>query len=333
MSNNKTPPPVDWAAIARQQGQQQQQLLEQQTRANRPNQRTPFGYVDWTQGQDGQWSQDVGFTGPWAGLAGNLQDQAAQNLGTPFDWGALPQAGTGDEARQQAIDAYYGQATSRLDPMWQQREQAMQSQLLNQGLDPTSEAYRTAMSDFGMQRNDAYGSAMNSAIGAGMDAGNSVFQNNMLARQMALSEGLQQRNQPMADLGSLMGFMGGGGGFNAAGMGQAPDMMGAAQLGNADQWHRYDSQLQRQMQLISALASMMSSGASMSDARAKTDIVRLPFEAMPGVPFAVWKWKPEFKDCGPEFGVIAQDLEAVAPHFVNIRDDGMRVVDYSFLLG
>jgi hypothetical protein len=50
----------------------------------------------------------------------------------------------------------------------------------------------------------------------------------------------------------------------------------------------------------------------MSDARMKKDIVRLSTEYMPGVPLATWTWPTG----EPGFGVIAQDLELVAPERV-----------------
>lgn len=106
---------------------------------------------------------------------------------------------TGDSARQQAIDSAYGQATSRLDPQWDKRMEAQRTQLLNQGLDPTSEAGRNAMSELGQQRNDAYGSAMNSAIAQGTAAGDSAFKNNQQAlnmplQQMAMIKALSQQS-------------------------------------------------------------------------------------------------------------------------------------------
>lgn len=53
-------------------------------------------------------------------------------------------------------------------------------------------------------------------------------------------------------------------------------------------------------------------GPTMSDARMKRDIVRLDAEYMPGVPLATWTWPTG----EPGFGVIAQDLELVAPERV-----------------
>lgn len=104
---------------------------------------------------------------------------------------------TGDAARQQAIDSAYQQSTSRLDPQWDRRESALRVQLANQGLDPSSEASARAMQEFGQQRNDAYGSAMSSAINQGTLAGSALFNQNLQA-QMA----------PYTQLNSLAGLLG-----------------------------------------------------------------------------------------------------------------------------
>jgi hypothetical protein len=178
--------------------------------ASRPDVNGPFGNTDWTKNADGTWSMSQGFNGLLGGAAQGLQGQLAESLSSPFM--------TGDQARQQAIDSAYGQAKSRLDPMFQQREDAMKSQLVNQGLDPTSEAYANALENFGRERNDAYSSAMNGAIGQGTMAGQAVFGQNMQARQA-----------PLQSLLSMQGLLPGapqGGGGNYVGALQASNAYG-----------------------------------------------------------------------------------------------------------
>lgn len=190
-------------------GEQAQKDFQQGAQANRPNQTNAFGSsVNWSQGPDGQWNQSQSFGGPLAGAVGGLQQQAADAYGKPMDWSQFGQLGNGDQARDQAISAAYGQATSRLNPQWEQRSQLQASQLANQGLDPNSQAYRNQMQAFGQQQNDAYGSAMNSAIMQGQAAGDSVFRNNMASRNQAITEALRQRGMAAGDLQGLAGFLG-----------------------------------------------------------------------------------------------------------------------------
>jgi hypothetical protein len=189
-------------------GDAAQKDFQQGAQANRPNQSNAFGSsVNWSQGPDGQWNQSQSFGGPLGGAAAGLQQQAADSYGKPMDWSQFGQLGNGDQARDQAITAAYGQATSRLNPQWEQRGQQMASTLANQGLDPNSQAYRNAMQSFGQQQNDAYGSAMNSAIGMGQAAGDSVFRNNLASRGQAISEALKARGLAAEELGGLGGFL------------------------------------------------------------------------------------------------------------------------------
>jgi hypothetical protein len=68
---------------------------------------------------------------------------------------------------------------------------------------------------------------------------------------------------------------------------------------------------------------------SRSDESLKTEIERLDVDALPGVPWARWKWKD---GSGEGVGVIAQDLEKVRPDLVSMHPDGYRMVDYGGLL-
>jgi hypothetical protein len=88
------------------------------------------------------------------------------------------QTGTGydpNELRQQAEDAMYSQATSRLDPEWNQRQSDMEAQLAAQGLRPGDAAYDQQMQNFNRSRNDAYNQAKWSASEAGRAEANQLF--------------------------------------------------------------------------------------------------------------------------------------------------------------
>ena len=74
------------------------------------------------------------------------------------------QVQTGQQYYQPAQDAYYKQATSRLDPQWQSQQAQMETQLENMGHTRGSAAWNSEMQRFGQQRNDAYNTAQNQAI-------------------------------------------------------------------------------------------------------------------------------------------------------------------------
>lgn len=191
--------PVDWKGL---QGSITD-AASKQTAANRLNTSNPFSSQ--TFNADG--STSTQFSGGLQNAANGLQQQAG-NLSQPMDWSRFGTVGNGDQARQQAVDASYNQSTSRLDPQWDRRMEQNRTQLLNQGLDPGSEAAKNSMQDLSFARNDAYGSAMNNAQMMGQQAGDSVFRNNLAAQQNSISNALRERGMPMQEMQQLMQLTG-----------------------------------------------------------------------------------------------------------------------------
>lgn len=329
---NGAPAPQDYQGLAQQQAQQQNAMLGQQTQANRPNQTNAFGVSsNWSQGPDGQWSQSTQFGGPLGGLNQSLQQQAAAAMGTPFSLEGLPGQVSGQEARDQAISSAYGQATSRLDPQFQQREDALRTRLLNQGLAEGSEAYNNALQRFSQERNDAYGGAMANAIGQGTTAGNALFNQGMASRQQALAELLRGRGQAFGELQALGGLTGQAG-FSQAGLGQAPQMLQAGAMQDAAAYRQWQDQQQQQADLFGAGMDLLGTGASffLCDARAKEEVHRLPYEVEPGVPLATWRYRPDMGPGGLHVGVVAQDLARARPEAVRARPDGLLEVNPAY---
>lgn len=299
----------------------------EQTKANRPDQTNAFGTsTHWTQNPDGTYSQTSTFGGGLGQANEQLQNQAAASTAQPLDFSGLPQVQYGQDAFKTASDAAYNQETSRLDPMWNQREEAERSRLANQGLDPSSEAFQKAMSDFGRGRNDAYQGAINNSIGLGQSAANQMFGQSMAAHNQGLLEMMKQRETPLQELGQLGQFTGQSG-FNSDQGLQAAGMQGA------QDWQRYIQEMQQQADIGGGIGGLIGTLGKiipiLSDERAKTNIRRLPVEAHPGVPLALYEYREHpGETC---LGVIAQDLAKVLPEFVHVRTDGMLMVDYRFL--
>ena len=208
------PSPGDYRGAAREQSNDSQAAVDAQTQRNRVNTQGPLGTQTWTRDAQGRPVLQQGFAEGVQPVASALQDQAASAWGQPLD--------NGSAARDQTIQAAYGQATSRLDPQWAQRQQLQQSSLANQGLDPTSAAARAANLDFGQQRNDAYSSAMTGAIDSGNQAQSQVFQNNLAAR-----------NAPLSALMALSGQASQTPQYNAAGRASDPQLLAATQMQDA----------------------------------------------------------------------------------------------------
>jgi len=97
--------------------------------------------------------------------------------------------------QQQVTDALYKQQTQYLDPQFERTQNQLTNQLANQGITQGSEAYNNAMNMANAQKQQAYESARNSAIGAGVNAGSQMFQNQLAGAGFGNQALGQQFNQ------------------------------------------------------------------------------------------------------------------------------------------
>lgn len=151
---------------------------------------------------------DVARTQATAGLAGGVANQGIQEIGQ-IAGSPLPDAS--EAARQQVINSMYGQATSRLDPQYQQQEAQMRSDLMNRGIVEGSDAWNTEMGNLSRQKNDAYTSAMNSAIQGGGAEQSRLLSNQLSVRSQGMQEGstaMGAGSQANADLRGMAGQQG-----------------------------------------------------------------------------------------------------------------------------
>lgn len=306
-SKKNAPPPPNYIAASEAQGHSGQQAAQSNTVANRPNQVTGFGSNTWQQNPDGSWTQNTSLNPTLGGALSNLQNTAAANSAN----GASTIAGD----RNAAIASNYAQIASRLDPQWNQRAEQMQSQLVNQGLDPSSQAYQNAMLSFNQGRNDAYSSAINNAIGLGNQ-----------------TEGvdLQAQFAPYQQLGALQGFQNGLPGFNAATPWAPTQYLPAAEAAGGYGLQAQQLNNQANQATWNDAAQLGQTAAMASDERIKSHIKRLPVNAAPGIPLATFKYK-HAPEQGHHLGVIAQDVEKVQPHNVQTGPDGIKRVNYGAL--
>lgn len=176
---------------------------------------------DFNTGNPDQWQANISLS-PVGQQLLDYQNQAAlglgqqtsqalgrvdQSLSSPFDYQSI----------KDVSDDTYAAQTARLDPQWNQRQQQTETQLINQGLRPGTEAYDNAMRDFNQGRNDAYTQARVSAY-------------NMMPQAFQLQSSI--RNQPLNELNALRtgsqvtnpNFMS----VPQQAMTQGPDYLGAA---------------------------------------------------------------------------------------------------------
>jgi hypothetical protein len=105
-----------------------------------------------------------------------------------LDYSGASEVGQAGDYRNQAEDAMYNRRTSRLDPQFEGRQEALEVKLNNQGLRPGDQAYDSAMQSLGMERTDAYSAAQNEAIMSGGAEASRMFGMDMSRRGQDISE-------------------------------------------------------------------------------------------------------------------------------------------------
>lgn len=127
--------------------------------------------------QQALYNQQVGNQSALGGVAtrqiGNVSDALSQpvNLSNEAVEGRLMELGR-----------------SRLDPIFSERSDALETNLINRGIRPGSRAYESMRDTFGRERTDAYNQLL------------------LSGRGQAVSEALAERDQPLRELQMLLGF-------------------------------------------------------------------------------------------------------------------------------
>jgi hypothetical protein len=206
---------------------------------------------------------------------------------------------------------------ARLDPRFQQEGAALDTQLINKGIRPGTEAWNNAQTQFSQQKNDAYNQLYLSGRGQGAQ------------------EALTERNQPINEISALLGqtqvsqpnFT------NTPQPGVAPtDVIGAQQQSLNQSNIGTQAQTSQNNALMSGLFGLGSAGLGGwayggfkgSDRRTKTDIKKVG-QLDNGQP--VYKYR--YKAGGlMELGLMAQDVEKDIPEAVVHTPEGLMAVDY-----
>lgn len=256
------PPPPDYAGAARETAQGNLDAARANIAANRVNQYTPYGSLEYTMaGEDKygnpMWSATQKFSPEQQQLL-DIQNQLSIGTGQlgqkglgyvekmisqPFDTSQLPSLGINPS--ETYTDAYL----RRLAPSMQQSRERLEQQLANQGIQLGSEAYDRAMRNFEQKQNDL----MLGATTQGFDVGNR-------ARAARFAELAYQRNEPINTLNAVRSgsqvtnpqFVNPAMQAVTAG----PDLLGAAQAQGNAQMNAYNAQMASQNANTSGLYSL-----------------------------------------------------------------------------
>lgn len=188
-STPKAPDPYQTAAA---QTASNQQTAQYQSQLNNVNQVTPQGTLTYT--------KNTGTNGPYWTATQKLSEpqQAIQDQQNAFNLKANQTAneqlgkiagvlGTPLDLSSNAVEGRLLElGRQRLDPLWQQKQDQFQQDMLNRGVREGSEAYNNAYQNLQQARNDAY--------------------NNLLlsGHQTAVGDIVRERQQPINEMTALL---------------------------------------------------------------------------------------------------------------------------------
>lgn len=229
-----------------------------------------------------------------AGLANNQSKFLTEYMSKPFEFN-----------NQDAENWAYDLASQRILPQQQQQQDALRTQLVNQGIRPGTAAWNAEM---GRMTN------------ANTDQMNQLA---LTGRSQAFGENLATRNQPLNEIIGLMS----GSQVQAPGstFAQTPQVGvgGVDYTGLVNQ--KYQSEVQNSQNMMGGLFGLGSSLIGLfSDERLKTDIKRVGMLDN-GLPVYSYRYKAG----GPvQIGVMAQDVAEVIPDAVIMDPSGFMRVNY-----
>ena len=326
-------------------------MARQALAANRVNQTTPYGNLNYTQsGTDSygnpMWSATqtlspnqqslltgnenigLGLQGSSSGLINNF----AKNAQTDFSGGNLPSYGINPN------ETYSDAIMRRLQPQIDMQQKQFDAQMANQGIPVGSEAYQNAARQFQQGQNDQ----RTSAIVGGMQTG-------LQANQQQYGQNLNTYNTNInTPINALNAIRSGSQVTNPTYINPAQqattagaDVMGATQAGYNANMGAYNAQ---QTQNAGMTSGLMGLGGSLGAAAIMASDIRMKENITPvgvannGLTIYKYEYKPEFKDHklaghGIHYGYMAQEVEQVFPYAVHTLNDGYKVVDYGVING
>lgn len=235
----KAPQPMDTRQILQRSADQNTANAQQNAAFNRLNQADQYGNtLTYSQAGTDANGNPIFEARQSLGETGQMYAGGLANLGRQY----MERAGSGLPSSQGAIDQAYQYATANLEPRFQRATDAMENKLRNQGLDPTSEAYKSQMADLGLQQNEARNNLVSSLQGQ-------MFNQGLAARQQQMQElqpGMAFGNQTLSP--SLI---------NAPGVNvQNTDVAGLEQAAYNQQMQQYQQQMQQRNAMLGGLASI-----------------------------------------------------------------------------
>ena len=188
---SSSPPAIpDYQALANTTAANNLKAAQAATAANRVNQITPYGNLNYTQtGTDSQgnpmWTATQTPSEPLGSAINSNIGQIANQYGTQFTGGNLPSYGINPN------QTYSDAIMARLQPQQQMQQKQFDAQMANQGIPVGSEAYNNAARVFQQGQNDQRTSAIVGGMQTGLQANQQQYAQNLANYQLPLTIGSQ----------------------------------------------------------------------------------------------------------------------------------------------
>jgi len=307
------------------------------TAANRVNQHTQYGNLDYTQTgtdssgnpmwtatqtlspeQQGIYDQNTSLT---QSMLGKANDAVGNIDMSAVDQSKLPSYGI--NPGENYADAMMRQMNPQLD----RQQNSLNQNLANQGIPIGSEAYKNAQADQSTAANNARLQAITGGMNVGLAANNQQFNQDVQNKQLPINmiNALRNGNQGQS--------------ANWVNPAQQATTPGADYTGAANQTGQYNNNIYNQQTAsrnanIGGLTGLAGSGLmALSDIRTKENINHIG-NLENGLNVYEFDYKPEFKDLaghGRFIGVMAQEVEKIIPEAVLIHPTGYKMVNYSMI--
>lgn len=376
--DTKAAPAPDYAAAASAQGAANKDAALATAALNSPNQVTPQGNLTWTirpgadptNPQPGDWTATTSLSPDQQQLySSNMQTQqglaalgnkaigsVSPVIGTDLDTKNLPGAVTSNiptsadafaNDAAKARQSYYDTSTRLYGEQFGQQEDALRTQLANQGFQEGSAGYTREMNNFQRNRDTAYQNAADTATQKGYDLQSQQLSNLINAtgaQNASRSSGIQQqaalRELPINEIIGLMSgtqvsnpqFSQGGTGaqVQAAPMYNAFNDSANAKLGASN------ANAASNQALYGGLTTLAMAAMFASDRRLKQQVELIgEVKTLSGhvLPLYTFRYVSEPRWAPMRQGVMAQDVVVVEPTAVMRNQDGFMHVNYTQLFG
>lgn len=283
------------------------QLIEAQAAANRVNEKSPLGTLNYTKDPNtGRWTVERQFDP-------RLEQMFSRNIdimGGPVDLPDVPSSSEFSEDALRQERATFDRITGLLNPELERQQREKETRLIQQGMPVGSEGYGGEMTRFETGRNEALLKAALDSVSSGRQEQSRLFDQSLRGGQTKLQQNLARRGQLFNEMQALLG---------GAQIGAIPqlDTLTPAQMSYQGQVNsvnaaNQNAQARNQQTTSAAGAGLSALALLLCSKERKTDYREVNHEeilnGVKALPVEAWKYHGE-EDT--HLGPYAEDFQAI----------------------